>query len=84
VSNRGVADRNDQVEAWPRPLTRVARHRGRNGTSGRWIAAILDGWLNTLQARSTALGSDLARVGDLELWNVERARPNGLPAALAP
>lgn len=55
--------------------------------SRRWLReeAILDGWLSTLQARSTALESDLARVRQIaDLWALTRdsAAEQDLPPAL--
>ena len=55
--------------------------------SRRWLReeATLDGWLNTLQARSTALESDLARIRQItELWALTRdsAGEQDLPPAL--
>lgn len=53
----------------------------------RWLReeATLDGWLATLQARSTALEADLARVREIgELWKLTLASADeqDLPAAL--
>ena len=55
--------------------------------SRRWQReeAILDGWLNTLQARSATLESDLARIRQItELWALTRdsAGEQDLPPAL--
>ena len=55
--------------------------------SKRWLReeATLDGWLNTLQARSAALEADLARIRQIsELWTLTRdsAAEQDLPPAL--
>ena len=84
-------EQRDKIEA----LAAVTKQQISHGASRsqledlakRWHReeAILDGWLTTLQARSTALESDLSRVRQItELWKLTQASAveQNLPAAL--